>query len=517
MTEASRRVTAAAKVICLAVDSAERDLVLRWSEEGVLPTFRRLQTAAARCAPEGFPGIANHGMWPSFFTAVSPARHGRYAPAQLVPGGYQDRRCGVDDVRRAPFWSALSAAGRRVAVVNVPKAPLSEDLNGLQLADWGTHDYDFGGIRSWPPDLAAAVEARYGRDTMGKCDHRHLGGIEDYRVFHAGLVERVRRSADFAVDTLSQGPWDLFLMAFGDSHCVGHQCWHLHDPAHQHHDPEIAAALGNPVREVYVAIDAALGRILACAGPETQVLVFVGPGMEANHTGNLLLDPILRRLEAAYDEARRTPTDVLRAAYNRLPMACQRPLGHWAKRTHVATVERDRRRRLCFSVPNHSFYGAIRLNLIGREPDGRLAPGAASDALCRRLTADLLKLTNLDSGKPAVRRVIRSADVLRGEYIDTLPDLFVEWDRAGPIARVGSPEIGELHRPHAMRRSGDHTNHCLLYASGPGIVPGPIKAPVSIVDIAPTIAAHLGIRLDDIDGRAVPALVPAEAPVTLPG
>ena len=45
-------------------------------------------------------------------------------------------------------------------------------------------------------------------------------------------------------------------------HSVGHQCWHLHDPAHLLHDRQLVAELGDPIKDVYVEFDRALGRIL---------------------------------------------------------------------------------------------------------------------------------------------------------------------------------------------------------------------------------------------------------------
>ena len=137
--------TAPTKVLLISVDSAEPDLVLRWSDSGFLPALRSLRDDGAWSFVSSTPGLGNHAMWPTFYTGVSPARHGRFYDIQVEPGGYQDVQIGVEEVKREPFWNVISRAGRKVAIINFPKAPLSRDLNGFQLADWGTT------ISSTPP------------------------------------------------------------------------------------------------------------------------------------------------------------------------------------------------------------------------------------------------------------------------------------------------------------------------------------------------------------------------------
>jgi predicted AlkP superfamily phosphohydrolase/phosphomutase len=66
-----------ARVLFLAADAMDKDLVLRWAEDGTLPTFRRLLSTAAWGNTENPPGLFVGAVWPSFWTSVSPARHAR--------------------------------------------------------------------------------------------------------------------------------------------------------------------------------------------------------------------------------------------------------------------------------------------------------------------------------------------------------------------------------------------------------------------------------------------------------
>ena len=107
-----------------------------------------------------------------------------------------------------------------------------------------------------------------------------------------------------AKELLSQGGWDLFLTVFGESHAIGHQQWHLHDPSHPRFDPEAVKTLGgDPNLQVYQDLDASLGEILSQVGEDTTVLVLLSHGMGPHYDGTHLLDEILNRIDE-FDQAR---------------------------------------------------------------------------------------------------------------------------------------------------------------------------------------------------------------------
>jgi predicted AlkP superfamily phosphohydrolase/phosphomutase len=88
----------------------------------------------------------------------------------------------------------------------------------------------------------------------------------------------------------------LFAQVFTEGHCAGHQCWHLHDPAHPNYDPKVVSLTGDPIREVYRAIDSAIGRILAHIDENTYVFFLATHRMAHNIGGNFMLDEILEKL-----------------------------------------------------------------------------------------------------------------------------------------------------------------------------------------------------------------------------
>jgi predicted AlkP superfamily phosphohydrolase/phosphomutase len=161
-------------------------------------------------------------------------------------------------------------------------------------------------------------------------------------------------------------------------------------------------------------------------------------------------------------------------------------------------------RRRCFAVPNNSVASAIRLNLVGREPHGRVRPGREADALIDVLRRDLLALVDPATGAPLVREIYRVADRYAGEHLDTLPDLIVEWHRAGLIEAAYSRRTGLVRVPYHGARTGDHVPDGLMAVTGPTLRSGRLPAPVDSIHLAPTIAAWLGVALEDVDGTPLP-------------
>ncbi|MGH3054632.1 MAG: hypothetical protein ACRDL7_06595, partial [Gaiellaceae bacterium] len=117
-------------------------------------------TWSVRCLDDAA-GLGDDAVWSSFATALSPGRHGRYFHRQLRPGSYS-----VSDFREARgelFWEVVSRAGRKVAILDVPKCRLSQPLNGLQVSDWRVHGRDHV-TASYPPEVAPDLLRRFGDD-----------------------------------------------------------------------------------------------------------------------------------------------------------------------------------------------------------------------------------------------------------------------------------------------------------------------------------------------------------------
>ena len=289
------------KLLAIGLDAAEQSLLHRWMDSGDLPALAELRKRAVWGRMTNEPGLYAGSVWPSIFTGTSAARHGRYYYRQLRAGTYRTSHFRPEDLKRPPFWKLLSEAGYRVAVIDVPKAPLTENLNGIQIADWGAHDPEHPRVRCWPFELTQEITRGFGVDPVGQCDAADRRPAE-YRDLRDRLITRIDRKRALIEHFLAQGGWDLFFAVFSDSHCAGHQFWHLHDPIEGQVDEE---ALGGLLKDVYVALDGAIGRLLDQVSADTPVLVFSSHGFGPHYDAASFLDEILHRLEDVAELHRR--------------------------------------------------------------------------------------------------------------------------------------------------------------------------------------------------------------------
>jgi predicted AlkP superfamily phosphohydrolase/phosphomutase len=499
------------RVLVVGFDALDKDLLQLWAREGSLPAFARLLETATWGLVQNPPLIYAGGVWPSFSTGVSPARHGRFFRYQIPPRRYTEQPSRPDNLPVRTFWEALSRAGRKVAVVDVPHSALADGLRGVQIVDWSTHEPDFEPGRSLPAPAFREVQRRFGAPSPDRCD-RTAPTVADLRALTDELLARIHRKLTLSLAWLEEHDWDLFTVVFCESHCVGHQCWSLHDPTHPAHDPALAASVGDPIAHVYRALDAALGRLLERAGDDTLVLVLASHGMGPEYNESAVLDELLRRLEGTSPP---TPGALRRAAQScsrQMPSAlrdlalvrtARMRVDRWLRARMLA---RDRMRRSYFEVPHNHNAGAIRINLVGRERRGTVRPGHY-DAVREFLRRELCRLVNPATNRPAVERVVFTSDAFSGPRVDVLPDLFVEWSRREPLTAISSPRIGTLKLPGFTQRTGDHSPAGLFAARARWLPWVRLRDPVAVTAFAPTIAHALGVTLDGVDSEPVAELV----------
>ncbi len=497
------------RLLLIGLDAADSTLVQKWAMEGHLPTVARLLGSGLVAEIRTPPAVIEGGVWPTFLTSSTPASHGMFASLKIIPGTYEfEEAMSADRLPVPPFWAHLSRSGKTVSIIDVPFARPLEQLNGIQVTNWGAHDAWSWARSSWPPNLIADLVGRFGDHPVATCDgkERRTGDYEDLL---ARLISGVQKKTAFLRHCLELRDWDFFFGVFSESHCVGHQFWHFMDPGHPQHDPEAPPSLCTAIRDVYHAMDGGLATLLDAIPPDTHVLVMLSHGMGPWYAGSHLLDVILERL--GINKARRgTPKVAMWNLRHLLPDGLRQKLKAslpnalatlWVL-THSPPNPRHELR--AFTVPTHNMAGGIRINLKGREPSGLVARGTEYEALCRELTQALLDMENADTGRPAVQWVARAAELYQGPRLDEMPDLFVEWDHSVPIRTLRSPRIGTVTHMFRGSRSGDHFRGGLLVGAGPRFRRGKVEEEVRTQDIAPTVLDFFGVSSPgDYEGKSV--------------
>ena len=192
------------KIVLLAMDAGDKNLIQEWATDGILPTMRSLLSRGLVGETVSVEGLYEGSTWPSFYTGVNPARHGFHRLVQIEPGTYEfHRRYPGEFIKREPFWNRLSRAGRRVAILDVPLTGISEGLGGIQTVEWGSHDAVYG-FQAWPRESQPEITRRFGNHPVGSCCDSVGTSAKDLRRFRDQLIEGVMKKTELTLRYLGK-------------------------------------------------------------------------------------------------------------------------------------------------------------------------------------------------------------------------------------------------------------------------------------------------------------------------
>ena len=485
------------RIVCIGLDAAEPSLLRAWAASGRMPVLQGLMQRGSAAVLHPPTGFYVSSAWPSFSTSLSPLRHGRFAGRQLCSGSYRVEELSNTEITATPFWETLSSAGKRVAVLDVPKSVPGDRLNGIQLTDWATHDPGQGvGFHCWPAELRGELLGGLPPDRLGTCEVQR-SGRKAFQGLTDALITRIQRKGQLTRRLLAREPWDLLISVFSEAHCIGHQAWHLHDREHPRFDARIVAAIGDPIEQVYRALDAELGTIVAAAGPDVLLVLMSSHGFGPNYSGDHLLRPMLSSVLRGRTSGGGAYGGLSRI-WDYLPDTLRAGLKPLQKRVRQALLSREQSRGRCFQLPNNASYSGLRANLQGREPEGVLPDWDAVDALHRQLAHELPRFVNDDTGRSVVEHVWRTEELWPDrERMDNLPDFLVQWRMDAAVEAVTHPELGTLRGRYHGPRSGEHREQGMLLMAGPkaGLAAGTLPAELGMTEVGPMLCGLLGVSL----------------------
>ena len=390
--------------------------------------------------------------------------HGLFYPFQWSAPEQRARYMG-DFYAPPPVWEQLAGTGgRTLAVDPYESRPPAGASPGTQVCGWQLHDRVV--LRRW--DSPTGVHRRL-RKTFGKPEvvdevfGTHT--VKEMLALRRRLLAAPARVADATALLLGEASYDLAWLTFCAAHIAGHNFWDLSQLDPDQLDDTSEQLLGTTLEDVYIAVDAALGRLVSTLPQDADLMVISPVGMDVNTSRADMLPEMLRAiLEPGWTQAAAPEGSIwkLRAA---LPSGLRAKVaGALPEKVALDLTARlemrgfDWSRTRAFAHPAEN-QGYIRLNLKGRERDGIVDP-ANAPALMDEIADGVRTFTDLD-GEPAVRAVERVADQFgKGDRAHQLPDLIVHWtDRAATnLEGVHSNRYGTIRR-HGVGsgRSGNHT------------------------------------------------------------
>ncbi len=493
-------------LLILGLDGADWSILDALLDAGYLPHLSALRERSRYGLLRSTIRPESSIAWTTFATGVDAGRHGIYSFSAQRPDSYETTLVASSSIRFPAFWQTAAAAGKRIALLNVPMTyPPQPVPGGINVAGMLAPS-----VRSpfvWPPEVRSRLLAAAPGYTVA-LDRTGLS----LRRFIAESTHSIQARTAAACWLAQQDAWDALVVVYTETDRLQHYCMHLIDPSHPKHDPaettQGAAGGRKDLVAAYQAIDDGIGKLVAFAGPEATVILLSDHGFASCARAfrpNVWLQQ--QGLLVCRDEAAPPPGlwqrlrghALLRRMKQRLPIVqdWRRPPAPGAA---LAAVDWSR------TAAVFSPGGGIRFNIRGREPQGRLTAEEA-EALADRLSHDLLAFPDPATGHPGIAAVYRRQDLYHGPFLDLAPDLILEPCRRHPDPNRVTMLSYDLTGPvfgDSGDLSGNHAPEGVFLAAGPDIQPGAIYG-ASLLDVAPTVLHPLGLPLpEDLEGRVLP-------------
>ena len=488
-------------LLVLGLDGADWRVLEPWLADGTMPTLAGLRARGlwgpltSTIRPES--SIA----WATFATGVNAGKHGVFGFVGQRPDSYEVTLNTAASVRAVPFWQRAAAAGRRVAVVNVPMTyPPRPIPQGVLVAGMLTPD-----IRSpftQPPSLQAEL-LRAVPDYVIQVDRMGMG----LEAFVRATTEALRARARAGVWLLEREAWDVMVLVFTATDRLQHYTMHLLYPEHPRYDAEEARRLLPVLKEAYRALDEGIAMLLEKAGPDATVMVLSDHGFSPVARAFLTNVWLQEQGLLVMREGAGTKQDV----WARLRRVAW--LRRWKQR--LPGVRRVRRRaslapfleRVDWSRTRavYSPTGGIRLNVRGREPMGVLSRQEA-DALAAWLQEALPAERDPLTGAHPITHVYPREALYAGPWVAHAPDLILtslrEGEHPGHHVQI-PPRMGPQVMVDSGELTGNHAYEGIVLVYGPGITQGRIEG-AHLMDLAPTILQWLEVPVpQEMDGRVL--------------
>ncbi len=295
---------------------------------------------------------------------------------------------------------------------------------------------------------------------------------------HARLIYAERlRLLDYAIEHYSDG---LLFFYFGSTDQVAHMFWSAMADSHPALTAEESAKYKNTVREVYVEVDKALGKVMA-AFPDATIICVSDHGF------------------ADFDRGVNLNTWLIENGYAKL-----KPNG---SRSDTSGFDWSATR--AYAVGINGLY----LNMRGREKHGIVNP-IDKDDLMNELREKLKNFRDPETNRLAIKEVYFAEEVYKGDEIIHGPDMQIGYAldyRCGwPTALGGSPKT-MLHD----NKEAWCSDHCIATDLVPGVIFSNRKVLLSnpdLEDLAPSILTAFEISPpDNMNGGNVLTATVAQA------
>ncbi len=439
------------RLLIVGWDGATFDMLDPLMKSGELPHLSALIARGRSATLESTKIPISSAAWPTITTGKGPGEHGVYSFFRPVEGSYDARLISAKDVDAPPLWRILSARGHTVHVWGVPVTFPPEAVRGTLVAG-----------------MLSPAGAEYAHPEGFTAELRSAGYVPDMGVWRQSQapydIDRIEAQVGIkeklVCEQLQAPDWSFSMIVFKSLDVLCHR--------------PVQNLARDDVQRLLKRLDVTLGAMVAAAGEDTTVMVLSDHGFaEYRRTFNM------HRwlMEAGYS----TPDPD--AKLDALPQGSLAEFKASERAARLGQLKLESTRAI--AVETEGNFGAIRLNLQGREPAGSVAPGERAGVI-EAITKDLMAV-EMPKGIPVVKAVHRGIDLYPGRWSESVvPDLIVEFTpewRCVAATFGNALTFGEPPFP-------DHALDGIFALAGANVQPAPAREHLELLDIAP-LALHL--------------------------
>jgi predicted AlkP superfamily phosphohydrolase/phosphomutase len=497
-------------LVIFALDSANIELVEKWSGEGFLPNMAAMMQAGSTLEVGG-PGVFEEiGSWLSAFSGVAQTEHGFHCSRRLKHGSYELEIAGFDQAGVMPFWGREADSVITSAILDPPEPFIAPGVRGIQVTGLNMHQEKYVGSSPHydPPDMAYRLKELMDCDEELEFDE--FGKSQDYYVGQLQRnLDRMERRCRAFRQLLHGQHFDLIVIGFGEVHDAAHMLWNFEQDLRP--DVKCSPELAHGVRTLYSKVDEEIGRFLDELPSGSQGMILSCYGIKDQYPtarlGELLLDRLRFRVPL---ERKLSLLDPVGIARKLVPETMRYRLSHYfgfgfqQKLLHENfATGTDYSKTRAFTIPS-LYQNWIRVNLKGREPEG-IVDLSDYPALLDEIEQTMRQMVDPATGQSAVSSVLHTVDLSRQDPRNcAMPDLIVHWKASRSLLRRVTHPSGELRQSKpGFYRSSFHKFPGFLIWQGPGANPGG-RGACGILDIAPTCLDLLGLPgADELKGRSL--------------
>jgi len=477
------------RTLLIGLDGATFSILDPLVREGVMPFLKDLLRSGTRAELTSVVPPLTPPAWSSLMTGRSPGNHGifDFMRFESRPDSRYLRMVDSRDVSCETIWSIVTRHYLRATVLNFPLTYPAPRISGCVVPGWvpwrhlrlACHPSDlYDKLRALPEFNARELAMDMSLEGKALEGYHQLEDYEDLIKLH---IRREQQWFNILRYLMREEPCELTAVLFDGVDKLQHFCWRFLDP-------ELFPSSPSPMEvktrdlclQYFRTIDRFLAEIIASGGHDATTILASDHGFGATtevfhlnawlHQQGYLNWNDQRQLEQEHTET----------------------LGIQTMARRFYELDWDRTFAYCPTPSGNGIYFSLPKHTGGAEQD--------YETFRQQVMASLLGFTDPATGAPVVTRVWTREEAFAGKHTAFAPDLTLSL-RDGGFVSILPSDVVLKPRPEP---SGTHRPQGIFVAAGPGIRRGASAAPLSILDVAPTLLYTLGLPVPENFEGSVP-------------